>query len=112
MPPFIITGFSALAGTVVGVGPDLGRIVLIVVILATGLAAARRRSFSISPRAIACLVAIAAFYALIGLARSSIGVDTATLTRYTYVSTVLAVVGLFAQIGQPMMASQTAAERG
>jgi len=47
------------------------------------------------------LAAILAFYGLISLARSSVGADAATLTRYTYVSTVLALIGLSAQIGYP-----------
>lgn len=108
VPPFVFTGLSTLAGTIVGVGIDLGRIVLIVAILAAVVAAARRRTFAIAPRAIACLVAILVFYALISLARSSVGVDTATLTRYTYVSTILLLVGLSAQVGQPDLTSPTA----
>ena len=81
----------ARTGPIAGVGPDLGRIVLIVAILARH---SRRcgdgRSRSRRARSPAS-VAIAAFYALIGLARSSIGVGRGDLTRYTYVSTVLAV---------------------
>ena len=105
MPPMIVTGFSTVAGTLVGVGTEVGGLVLAFLVVVALIQAVRQRGYQVAPRLVACLVAVALFYALIALARSFVGVSTATLTRYTYVSVVLVSIGLSAQIGRPRMTS-------
>ena len=101
LPPVIFTGFSTAAGTISGLGSDLGSVALALALLAGTVSAARHPRLTISPRLVGCLVAVVVFYGLIAVARSYIGVDTATRTRYTYIATMFIVVGVSAQIGRP-----------
>lgn len=106
MPPMVWVGFSSVAGALAGVGSELGASVMGAALLIAAVSVVLRRSVpAVVPRFVASVAAVIVFYALIGLARSSIGVDTAALTRYTYVGTTLFLVGLSAQIGHPSVAS-------
>ena len=101
LPPMIFTGFSAATGTLVGTGTEIGSGVLGVAIAAFGVQALRRRRITGAPRFVACLIAVAVLYGLIALTRSFAGANIANLTRYTYVSVILVVVGIAAQLGRP-----------
>lgn len=105
IPPMVLIGFSSVAGAIAGVGSELGTWVLAALVLAAAAnVISRRRVPAIAPRFVASVAAITVFYVLISLARSSIGPDTAALTRYTYIGTTLFLVGLTAQIGHPSLA--------
>lgn len=101
MPPMILAGFSAVVGTVVGADDSVGSLVLALVVGASAILVLRRGHVVVAPRFIASVVAVAMFYGLIALARSFAGLHTATLTRYTYLSTILMIVGICEQLGRP-----------
>ncbi len=90
VPSYVIDGLSSAVGSITGV-PALGAIGPIVAILAI---AYRSRQGVVPRRAIGIVIAIAVQYALIGLVRGRIEPGLAELSRYTYVSGVLVIVGL------------------
>ena len=107
VPPMLLTGAGAVAGTIVGVGNDTGQVVAVVAVGAAIVWVTWRRRVRLAPRFIACVAAVVVLYTLIALARSFAGPNIGNLTRYTYISAILFVVGLSAQIGVPSIATLT-----
>jgi hypothetical protein len=95
----IATGWVTTAGSLIGVGPTIGVVALAGAV--AGLAAwwLHQRRVAIAPRLVASIGGITALYGLIGLARAWVGPDVAQYTRYTYISAVLLIVGVAAQVG-------------
>jgi hypothetical protein len=103
LAPSIYVGMTTTAGALAGVGPDFGWLVIAVLAIAGVAWAVGQRRLALHPRFVGCVTAAVALYALIALARSFVGPDVAQYTRYTYLSAVLLVVGIAAQVGQPRL---------
>jgi hypothetical protein len=99
LPRFIVDGMATAFGSALGGGAALGRIVLVALAVWIGYLAARRRS--IPRRAIACLLAIAAEYAIVGIVRAQLEVDASLYTRYAYLSGILALIAIASILGRP-----------
>ena len=104
LPGFIVDGLATAFGAAAGGGALVGRI------LTAGLAAwivwlaAHRRT--IPGRALACLLAIAVEYTIVGIVRAQLDVDASLYTRYAYLSGILALIGgasLFARPSIPVV---------
>jgi hypothetical protein len=107
LPPAIATGLATAVGSLLGLGTALGGIAAVIAIAAMAAATLRRGRLDVAPRAVACLVAAAALYGLIALARSFAGPDVVFYTRYTYIAAILIVVGAAAQVGRPDLRTMT-----
>jgi hypothetical protein len=99
LPAFIYQGFATAFGSALGVGDILGGVVAIGVVGWCVALAVRRRP--VPTRAVACLLAIAAEYVIVGFVRVQLGVWAATYTRYAYLSGMLALIALASLIGRP-----------
>jgi hypothetical protein len=93
----LATGFGAAAGG----GAVVGRILIVALVGWTVYLATQRRS--IPNRTIACLLAIAAEYAIVGIVRARLEVDASLYTRYAYLSGILALIGAASLLGRPTM---------
>jgi hypothetical protein len=95
VPATVLHGMSIAFGGAVAL-PGIGSAVFIAFILG-GIRAVRRGH--LHPRAVAALVAIAALYAMVALVRAQLFEGIENYTRYTYVSSILAIVGSSALVG-------------
>ena len=77
-------------GSAAGGGALLGRVLIVALVVWVVYLAAHRRS--IPRRAIACLLAIAAEYTIVGIVRAQLEVDASLYTRYAYLSGILALI--------------------
>jgi hypothetical protein len=80
-------------------GALLGRVLIVALVAWIIYLAAHRRT--IPRRAIACLLAIAAEYTIVGFVRAQLEVDASLYTRYAYLSGILALIAIASLIGQP-----------
>ena len=99
VPGFVFEGASAAYGAAVGGGDLIGRVVVIGIVGWIAWLAVRGRP--IPRRAVACLLAIAAQYTLVGAVRVQLGDEAATYTRYTYLSGMVALLCLASLVGRP-----------
>ncbi len=99
LPRFIVDGMATAFGSAVGGGALLGRILMVGLAAWIVYLAAHRRS--IPRRAIACLLAIAAEYTIVGIVRAQLEVDASLYTRYAYLSGILALIAAASVIGRP-----------
>ncbi len=91
VPGFILDGVATAFGSAVGGGALVGRVVIVGLAVWVVYLAVHRRS--IPRRAIACLLAIVAEYAIVGVVRAQLDVDASLYTRYAYLSGILALIG-------------------
>lgn len=101
VPAFVLDGAGTAFGSVVGVGPLLGRLGAIV--LAVGLAVHFVRGGSVPGRALACFGAIVVEYGIVGLIRAQLFDGAAEYSRYAYLSGIFALVGILSLIGHRAM---------
>jgi hypothetical protein len=99
LPRFIVDGMATAFGAAVGGGALVGRILIVALAVWVGYLAARRRS--IPSRAVACLLAIAAEYTIVGIVRAQLEVDASLYTRYAYLSGILALIAAASLVGRP-----------
>ena len=99
LPRFIVDGMATAFGAAVGGGAMLGRVLIVALAVWIGYLAAHRRS--IPRRAIACLLAIAAEYTIVGIVRAQLEVDASLYTRYAYLSGILALIAIASLVGRP-----------
>jgi hypothetical protein len=99
LPRFILDGMATAFGAAVGGGALLGRVLIVAMAVWMGYLAAHRRS--IPRRAIACLLAIAAEYTIVGIVRAQLEVDASLYTRYAYLSGILALIAIASLLGRP-----------
>ena len=99
LPRFIVDGMATAFGAAVGGGALLGRVLIVALAVWIGYLAAHRRS--IPRRAIACLLAIAAEYTIVGIVRAQLEVDASLYTRYAYLSGILALIAIASLLGRP-----------
>ena len=86
-------------GSAAGGGALLGRVLIVALVVWVVYLAVHRRS--IPRRAIACLLAIAAEYTIVGIVRTQLEVDASLYTRYAYLSGILALIAAASLIGRP-----------
>jgi hypothetical protein len=104
VPTFVFRGLAEAFGAATGGGAAIGAVLIVgIVILITYLAVRRR---PIPGRAIACVLAIATVYVIVGLVRSQLGVDATVYTRYTYLTGILALVCLASLVGRPAITTR------
>ena len=101
VPAFVLDGVGTAFGSVVGVGPLLGRLGAIV--LAVGLVVHVVRGGSVPGRALACFGAVVVEYGIIGLIRAQLFDGTAEYSRYAYLSGIFALLGILSLIGHRAM---------
>ena len=77
----------------------MGRVLIVALVVWVVYLAVHRRS--IPRRAIACLLAIAAEYTIVGIVRAQLEVDASLYTRYAYLSGILALIAAASLIGRP-----------
>ena len=99
LPRFIVDGMAMAFGSAVGGGALLGRVLIVALVAWIVYLAVQRRS--IPRRAIACLLAIAAEYTIVGIVRAQLEVDASLYTRYAYLSGILALIAVASLIGRP-----------
>jgi hypothetical protein len=99
LPRFIVDGMATAFGAAVGGGALMGRVLIVALAVWIGYLAAHRRS--IPRRAIACLLAIAAEYTIVGIVRAQLEVDASLYTRYAYLSGILALIAIASLLGRP-----------
>ena len=99
LPQFITDGMATALGAAAGGGALVGRILSVALVAWIVYLAARRRS--IPRRALACLLAIAVEYMIVGIVRVQLEVDASLYTRYAYLSGILALIGASSLIGRP-----------
>jgi len=92
VPGSIVTGFGNAAGAITGVGPTLGLAVAAAIGAWAVVVIGRERP--LPARFLGCVGGIAALYGLIGLTRAHQFEGIIDYTRYTYVSSILLLVGL------------------
>lgn len=103
LPRFIVDGMATAFGAAVGGGALMGRILIVALVAWIAYLAVHRRS--IPRRAIACLLAIAAEYTIVGIVRAQLEVDASLYTRYAYLSGILALIALASLVGQPLIST-------
>jgi hypothetical protein len=94
------TAFGAAAGG----GALMGRILSVALLVWIVYLAAHRRT--IPRRAVACLLAIAAEYTIVGIVRAQLEVDASLYTRYAYLSGILALIGAASLFGRPAIPAE------
>jgi hypothetical protein len=101
VPSFIVGGLGAAYGGAVGLGDGsgLGLAAAGVFVLLLGFSL-HDEGRAAPLRAIACVGAIVAMYALLGLVRASDGADAAAYTRYTYLSGMFALLAIASLVGR------------
>jgi hypothetical protein len=99
LPRFIFDGMSTALGAAAGGGALFGRILVLVLVVWIAYLAIQRRP--IPRRAIACLLAIAAEYTIVGIVRAQLEVDASLYTRYAYLSGILALIAGASLVGRP-----------
>ncbi len=90
LPRFIVDGMATAFGSAAGGGALAGRVLIVALVVRVAWLAAHRRS--IPRRAIACLLAIAVEYTIVGIVRAQLEVDASLYTRYAYLSGILALI--------------------
>ena len=103
LPRFIFDGLSTALGAAVGGGALIGRVLVIALVGWLAYLAVQRRP--IPRRAVACLLAIAAEYTIVGIVRSQLEVDASLYTRYAYLSGILALIAGASLVGRPAIAA-------
>lgn len=99
LPRFIWDGLATAFGSAAGGGAIVGGFVTVVVAVRLIWLAIQRRP--IPTRALACLLAIAAEYTIVGIVRAQLDVDASLYTRYAYLSGILALIAAASLIGRP-----------
>jgi hypothetical protein len=99
LPRFILDGMATALGAAVGGGAVVGR--LLSIALAGWIVVLATRRQAIPTRTIACLLAIAAEYTIVGIVRVQLDVDASLYTRYAYLSGILALIGGASLVGRP-----------
>ncbi len=97
IPIFTFDGTAEAFSSAVGVGRDGGRLVVIGLAVLLVVTALRRQP--IPPRALACFGAIVVQYGLLSLVRAQLDVDATYYSRYSYLSGIVALIGLASLVG-------------
>ena len=97
VPGAIVRGLGNAGGAITGVGPTLG--LLAAAAIAAWAAFRLWRDRSLSPRFVGAIAGTVTLYALIGLTRGNQFAGFVDYTRYTYVASILLIVGLSALVG-------------
>jgi hypothetical protein len=100
-PAFVFEGLAVASGSVLGVGPVAGHLVVLGLVVMAIVQVLRGQP--VPARTLACVGAVVAEYAVVGLVRSQLGSDAAGYTRYAYLSGILLIIGLAAWIGVPRL---------
>jgi hypothetical protein len=101
VPKFIVEGAGTAVGSVLGVGPILG--IVAAVVLLVGLVTQVLRRRPVPPRVFAAFGAIVIQYAILGLIRAQLFDGAAEYSRYAYLSGIFAMLGLVALVGRRPM---------
>jgi hypothetical protein len=108
VPYFVLDGVGTAFGSVLGIGPILGRIAAVA--LAVGIVWRLIRREDVPGRTLAAFGAIVFEYALLGLLRAQLFDDAAEYSRYAYLSGIFALIGLASLIG-PMRLPESGRRR-
>ena len=104
VPGFVLDGFSAAFGAAVGGGAITGPVIAVATMAWIVYIAAR--GHPLPRRSIACLLAIATLYAVVGLVRAQFEIAAEVYSRYTYLSGMLALICIASLIGRPAIPSR------
>jgi hypothetical protein len=97
VPAFVLDGVGTALGSALGVGPLLGRVAALVLVVVVAVRLILR--LPVSGRAVACFGAILFEYAILGLLRAQLFDTAAEYSRYAYLSGIVALLGLASLIG-------------
>ena len=98
VPAFVVDGAGTAIGSAFGVGPLIGRAGAIVLAVALGWRVIWQGIGSVPARALACFGAIVVQYSILGLIRAQLFDGAAEYSRYAYLSTIFALLGLVALV--------------
>jgi hypothetical protein len=98
VPGVVIGGFGSAAGAISGVGPALGLVVAIALVVAAGWRLVR--SGRLAPEFIGPIAGVAVLYAVVGVTRGLTDAGIAVNPRLTYESGTLLLVGVAALLGR------------
>ena len=99
----VVDGFANAGGSISGLGPRLGILATVAVLLD---AVVRLRSRTLAPTFAGAIAAIAFFYLLLGVTRGAVEPEVAANPRFTYESGVLLLVGIAALVGPVRLPSR------
>ena len=106
VPRFIAEGLGDAAGSVVGVGPSIGMVVVAFVAVVAFARTVRGRTPR--PRFVGVVGGIIVMYAILGLVRGGVLETAALYPRYAYLSGILFAIALAALVGRPQTPSRPA----
>jgi len=101
VPSFVLDGVGTAFGSVVGIGPFLGRAAAIALAVALIVRLIRRQP--VPSRALACFGAILVQYGILGLIRAQLFEGAAEYSRYAYLSGIFALLGILSLVGHRAM---------
>ena len=101
VPGFVLDGVGTAFGSVVGIGPFLGRAAAIALAVALIVRLIRRQP--VPTRALACFGAILVQFGILGLIRAQLFEGAAEYSRYAYLSGIFALLGILALVGHRAM---------
>ena len=96
VPSFVVRGVGNAVGSVAGLPWEIG---FAVGLIAVAYGVRQMSRGELAPRAVGILGAVVVQYALIGLVRAQLFEGIVSYTRYTYVTGIICLVGLWALIG-------------
>ena len=100
VPAFVVDGAGTAIGSAFGVGPIVGRIGAVVLAVALGWRVVRHGLGSVPARTLAAFCAIVVQYSILGLIRAQLFEGAAEYSRYAYLSTIFALLGLAALVAR------------
>lgn len=96
VPSFVVRGVGNAVGSVTGLPWEIG---FVVGLVAVAYGVRRISHGDLAPRAVGILGAVVVQYALTGLVRAQLFEGIVSYTRYTYVTGIICLVGIWALIG-------------
>jgi hypothetical protein len=110
VPAYLLRGLEWSVGAVIGWGPDVGRVLVVLAAAAIGWTVIR--GGRPSPLILAACAGVVAQYAVTGLVRAQLGTDQATEARYTYVAAAFMLPAVGAALGRALDIALGAGETG
>jgi hypothetical protein len=110
VPAYLLRGLEWSVGAVVGWGPDVGRVLVVLAAVAIGWTVSR--GGRPSPLVLAACAGVVAQYAVTGLVRAQFGTDQATEARYTYVAAAFMLPAVGTALGRTVDTALAAREAG
>lgn len=107
VPRFVLEGMTEAVSSAFGLGRPVGALALTAIAGVLVVRVYRRKP--VSPRAIACFGAIVLQYGVLALVRGQMEADATYFSRYSYLSGILALLGVAYLLGRPPLPTRSQA---